>query len=258
MRLTNRKSSGIRKKSFSLVELLIVISIIAILAALLLPALNKAREKARDILCSGNLKQLSSYMFLYIEQNNDVIPAAMGNAGHPSGKWQDMLYGLIAPGEKFTDQYYLTGINTDTCYPKNKVFACPASGPCNIAVSSRHYGINSSGFLYEDGRASSFGFASFHTGAYSMKLGRIKSPSRRAALFDIDKWGSYPESYAKVYSDLYKGNDNGVAVWRHRDGDGLNVNFADGHVETRRKNSIPNYAASLVPDGYFWGTLSNN
>ena len=252
---SNRKQRKTNK--FSLIELLITISVIAILAALLLPALNKARGKARDILCSGNLKQLSSYMFLYIEQNNDVIPAAFGNANTP-GKWQDMLYALIAPGEQFADKYYLTKLNKDTWYPKNKVFACPASGPCNIAVSSRHYGINSSGFLYEDGRASSFGFASYYGKPYAMKLGRIKSPSRRAALFDIDKWGSYPESYAKVYSDLYKGSDNGVAVWRHRDGDGLNVNFADGHVETRRKNSIPNYAASLVPDGYFWGTLSNN
>ncbi len=252
---SNRKQRKTNK--FSLIELLITISVIAILAALLLPALNKARGKARDILCSGNLKQLSSYMFLYIEQNNDVIPAAFGNANTP-GKWQDMLYALIAPGEQFADKYYLTKLNKDTWYPKNKVFACPASGPCNIAVSSRHYGINSSGFLYEDGRASSFGFASYYGKPYAMKLGRIKSPSRRAALFDIDKWGSYPESYAKVYSDLYKGSDNGVAVWRHRDGNGLNVNFADGHVETRRKNSIPNYAASLVPDGYFWGTLSNN
>ena len=252
---SNRKQRKTNK--FSLIELLITISVIAILAALLLPALNKARGKARDILCSGNLKQLSSYMFLYVEQNNDVIPAAFGNANTP-GKWQDMLYALIAPGEQFADKYYLTKLNEDTWYPKNKVFACPASGPCNIAVSSRHYGINSSGFLYEDGRASSFGFASYYGKPYAMKLGRIKSPSRRAALFDIDKWGSYPESYAKVYSDLYKGSDNGVAVWRHRNGDGLNVNFADGHVETRRKNSIPNYAASLVPDGYFWGTLSNN
>ena len=252
---SNRKQRKTNK--FSLIELLITISVIAILAALLLPALNKARGKARDILCSGNLKQLSSYMFLYVEQNNDVIPAAFGNANTP-GKWQDMLYAIIAPGEQFADKYYLTKLNEDTWYPKNKVFACPASGPCNIAVSSRHYGINSSGFLYEDGRASSFGFASYYGKPYAMKLGRIKSPSRRAALFDIDKWGSYPESYAKVYSDLYKGSDNGVAVWRHRDGNGLNVNFADGHVETRRKNSIPNYAASLVPDGYFWGTLSNN
>ena len=245
-------------KKFSLIELLITISVIAILAALLLPALNKAREKARDILCSGNLKQLSSYMFLYVEQNNDVIPAANNNAEAPSGKWQDMLYGLTAPGEKFVDQYYLLKINSTTWYPKNKVFACPASGPCNIQESSRHYGINNSGTVY-NGKAYQFGFASFKKGTYDMKLGRIKSPSRRAAMFDIDRWVSWCDPCAQSYDTLRQSGNSGVAVWRHRNGSGLNVSFADGHVETRRKDSIPiDWTATGIPDGYFWGSLSNN
>ena len=252
---SNRKQRKMNK--FSLIELLITISVIAILAALLLPALSKARGKARDILCSGNLKQLSSYMFLYVEQNNDVIPAVVSNAGEPSGKWQDMLYGLTAPGEKFVDQYYLLKINSTTWYPKNKVFACPASGPCNIQESSRHYGINNSGAIYSDGKAYQFGFASHKKGTYDMKLGRIKSPSRRAAMFDIDRWATWCDPCAQSYGTLRQSGDSGVAVWRHRNGSGLNVSFADGHVETRRKDSIPvDYATA--GSGYFWGTLSNN
>ena len=59
------------KKRFTLIELLIVIAIIAILASMLLPALNKARESARKTQCIGNLKQLGQASLLYILDNND-------------------------------------------------------------------------------------------------------------------------------------------------------------------------------------------
>ena len=64
---------------FTLIELLIVIAIIAILAAMLLPALNSAREKARSISCTGNIRSIMQKAIFYTNDNDDyVLPAQIG------------------------------------------------------------------------------------------------------------------------------------------------------------------------------------
>lgn len=111
-----------RKTIFTLIELLVVISIIAILAAILLPVLNKTRERARSINCTGNLKSIGQAVVLYASDYEQSIPygihadrsTATSNMCHQVKMWAEPLYDYMR-GLKITfcpsdaDRPYLDG-----------------------------------------------------------------------------------------------------------------------------------------------------
>jgi prepilin-type N-terminal cleavage/methylation domain-containing protein len=221
-----------KRRGFTLVELLVVIAIIALLMAILMPALNRARELGRRTVCLGNLKQLVFAWVMYADQNSgDIVNGMAGKdrvdtSTTPATILENAWVGIIDPS--WSKKQQESGSNVDEGlkngalweYAKNpKVFRCPA-GKVNHSVTYQIVdSMNGDPWCGQTGSGQPI---TVQQQVWASNRGDLSKMGDKIVFIDIGevKGNSYHVSYTQPqWLDM--------PPVRHRDG--ATVGFADAH-----------------------------
>jgi prepilin-type N-terminal cleavage/methylation domain-containing protein/prepilin-type processing-associated H-X9-DG protein len=215
------------KKGFTLIELLVVIAIIAILAAILFPVFAQAREKARQVTCINNLKQIGVALDMYVQDYDERYPQGNG--------WK---YGRITGWNQWTALYPYTKQG----WGKDKILSCPSDIGGTTFAGLQGYGAN----MAVDDASFQAGFGIWN---WTTSVARERAELTRPAetLYATDAGWDYiyviPASM-RWYGD---GSDptetTGVDSKRHLGG--VNILFCDSHCKWQR-SPVPGILGKAV------------